>query len=247
MFSAVRHRPLLQAGGIRLTRQDIRREQGVALIAVMGLIVLITGVAMSALQITGISRLAAAADQRVVAQSTCADRATRFLQDQLGDWKLILARVGSSARCSTLYTMNMEDIPEGDVLPPPTEQNYESCFTNGEAAKCPAGAPCDGNAAWEEYMNRQALEQARFRDKNTIEFAQCPETRAVVAMADPVMIGQNVEVGEEAGKTVGNAGSCYYNVRLFAMHLPQNDMRFYSNYLDKEIVRQIFSSTGCLQ
>jgi len=236
-------------GRVRLKLKSIRRDRGVALIAVMGLIVLITGVAMSALQITGVSRLAAAADQRVVAQSTCADRATRFLQDQLGDWKLILARVGSSGRCSTLYTMNMDigTIPEGDVQAPPPEQNYDSCFKNTEAAKCPAGSPCDGNAAWEEYMKRQAIEQVRFKDKNTIEFEQCPETRAIVTMADPVMIGQNVEVGEEAGKTVGNAGSCYYNVRLFAMHLPQNDMRFYSNYLDKEIVRQIFSSTGCLQ
>ncbi len=232
--------------GTRRYRKAHHRQRGVALVIVLSLIMLLTGVGVSTMAITGLGRIAASADVKYAARSNCNDRAARYMADQIGDWKIIIARVGSSGRCATIYTMNMLSIPAGDVDPPPAGQDPAECFTD-EPAICPPGSNCDGNPAWKEYMDREAREQVRFRGQNTIPFDECPETRAIATLADPIMPVVGDKVGQELGRTVGQAGDCYYPVRVFAMNLPRNEQRFYTNYLDMEFIRKIFSSTGCIQ
>ncbi len=221
-------------------------SRGIAMVIVMMMLMLLSGLTVTILENSGTGLLTASTDQKITSRTGCTDRLVKYLMDQIGDWKLITARIGSSGRCATIYNLNMTSIPAGDVPPASGTSDWQQCFSNTPAT-CPATEPCAGNPAWNDYMQLQGREQARFYGQNSITDTTCPETRAIATFSDSVKPLLGDVIGQQVGIGAGTANDCRYQVRIFAMYLPSNDQRFYSNYLDVEVERKLYSSTGCSQ
>ncbi|MCW5828907.1 MAG: hypothetical protein KIT79_06285 [Deltaproteobacteria bacterium] len=224
-------------------------SRGVAMVIVMGMLLMLTGMAAGTLSITGVGLAGASAERKFIARADCRDRVSQYLIDNLGDWKIVLARKGGAYKCRTMYTVNMSSyLPAGDVVAPSGPEDPATCYEEG-ADMCPPSSACGQDPDWQAFRQREAQALARFQGEPTMTFDDgdplkpCGQTRAVMALYDPVLPIKTSKVGKQQGR---QGDECTYGIRLFVMNLPQNDQRYYSNYLDIEYIRTIYSSTGCI-
>jgi len=197
------------------SRRAAGPQRGVALIIVMLMLVALTGLGMTTLQTTGVDMAAARGFAGHLGRSFCQDEVARFI---------------------------MEQIRRNDVIEVSTQINNGSCNSAAVAwVNMDSGVPA-GNQACVTPLSRAWC--GKGAAPLSLTFPQCPDTRAIAAVAPtPYTPGGSI-VGNQAGQTNASRDR-RFGIRIFTSTLPECSDEYLSSYLDVgEVESYIIGGAG---